>query len=155
MRLAERVAFVVIGRPQQKGSKTPFMTNRKGGRGVALHVRDDNPRARPWASAISADGAAARSGAGLIRGPVAVTLLFYFKRPKGHYGTGRNAGRLRESAPWHMTTTPDVDKLARCAIDALSSSVIGDDAQIIDLRTSKRYGEPERVEITIEEASTT
>lgn len=153
MKLAERVAFDVIGRPQQKGSKRPFMTPRVGG-GVNVHVRDANPNAKPWALAVAAEAALAHRNRELIRGPVAVTLLFYFKRPKGHYGTGRNADRIRESAPWHMTTTPDLDKLARCAIDALSGTVIGDDAQIMELRANKRYGDPERVEITIEEAAT-
>ena len=138
--------FVVLGRPQGKGSKQVMPV--KGPRRFV--VRDANPRARPWAQAVSTVAHEAYHGE-LIRGPVSVSIAFYFARPKGHYGTGRNADALRASAPAQMTTMPDVDKLARCALDALTGIVIRDDAQIVDLHAGKRYGEPERAEITIRE----
>ena len=53
-----------------------------------------------------------------------------------------------------MTTMPDIDKLARCALDALTGIVFRDDAQIVDLHATKRYGEPERAELTIRELIT-
>ena len=34
-----------------------------------------------------------------LEGPLEATLLFYFSRPKHHYGSGRNAGTVKESAP--------------------------------------------------------
>ena len=136
--------FVVLGRPQGKGSKRPIM---QAGR---LRVIDANANARPWALAVSTVAHEAYAGQ-LIHGPVSVAITFYFAHPKGHYGTGRNAGTLRLAAPREMTTTPDVDKLARCALDALTGIVIRDDAQIVDLHAGKRYGEPERAEITIRE----
>ena len=83
--------------------------------------------------------------------PVVVTIGFYFARPRGHYGTGRNASTVRAAAPARMTTMPDVDKLARCALDALTGIVFRDDAQIVDLHAVKRYGEPERAEIMVRE----
>ncbi len=46
---------------------------------------------------------------------------------------------------------PDVDKLARCALDALSGVVIKDDAQVVELYARKRYGEPERLEVAVHE----
>ena len=136
--------FVVLGRPQGKGSKRPIM---QAGR---LRVIDANANARPWAQAVSTVAHEAYHGE-LIRGPVSVAITFHFARPKGHYGTGRNAGTLRLAAPREMMTMPDVDKLARCALDALTGIVIRDDAQIVDLHAGKRYGEPERAEITIRE----
>jgi Holliday junction resolvase RusA-like endonuclease len=113
-------------------------------------VRESNAKARPWAQAISSVAADHHRG-NLLTGPVSVAITFHFAHPKGHYGTGRNAGTLRLAAPREMTTTPDVDKLARCALDALTGIVIRDDAQIVDLHAGKRYGEPERAEITIRE----
>ena len=137
--------FVVLGRPQGKGSKRPIMQA-----GAPALVIDANANARPWALAVSTVAREAYAGQ-LIYGPVSVAITFYFAHPKGHYGTGRNAGALRLAAPREMTTTPDVDKLARCALDALTGIVIRDDAQIVDLHAGKRYGEPERAEITIRE----
>ena len=84
-----------------------------------------------------------------MRGPVAMTFVFYFARPRGHFGIGRNINRLRASAPEHMTTMPDVDKLVRCTLDALVGVLIKDDAQVVNLGAGKRYGEPERAEIRV------
>jgi Holliday junction resolvase RusA-like endonuclease len=146
---ALNVRFVVLGRPQSKGSKEVMPV--KGPR--RFIVRDANPKAKPWAQAISAIAREHHHDL-LINGPVVVTLAFYFARPKGHYGTGRNVGTLRASAPREMTTMPDVDKLARCALDALTGIVFRDDAQIVDLHAGKRYGEPERAEFTVRELET-
>jgi Holliday junction resolvase RusA-like endonuclease len=141
------ISFVVHGRPQQKGSKTSRWAPRKGG-GINVWQVDSNVNARPWANLVT-DAAmrAARDGRiALIRGAVDVELAFYFKRPKGHYGTGRNAGAVKSSAPLSMTTTPDIDKLARCALDALVGVLIADDSLVVELGLSKQYGEPERME---------
>ena len=74
--------------------------------------------------------------------PVSVGILFRLKRPKGHYGTGRNAGVLKPDAPIVPTTKPDVDKLARHVIDVLTGSVWHDDAQVAELSTRKVYAQP-------------
>lgn len=149
---AQIVSFAVYGRPQQKGSKRVFPVRSSQVRDRAPRqdyiVRDDNPRAKPWASTISARAAEAYSGP-LIRSAVGVELAFYFRRPKGHFGTGRNASRIKPGAPVEMITTPDVDKLARCAIDALTGIVIADDSLIVELCARKLYGEPERVEVRV------
>ena len=50
-----------------------------------------------------------------------------------------------------MATMPDVDKLARCALDALVGVLIKDDAQVVALHLGKRYGEPERLEARLRE----
>jgi hypothetical protein len=40
-----------------------------------------------------------------LQGPLEATLVFYFKRPKNHYGSGRNAHILKpavvEAGLWH------------------------------------------------------
>ena len=113
-------------------------------------VRDANEKAGPWALMVSQAARETYHG-DLIRGPVMVRLGFYFARPKGHYGTGRNADRLKPAAPVLMTSMPDVDKLARCALDALMGVVIYDDAQVVHLVAEKGYGEPERLEVGLRE----
>jgi Holliday junction resolvase RusA-like endonuclease len=140
------VRFVVLGRPQQKGSKQVMPV--KGPR--RFIVRESNAKARPWANTVSAVAREHWHG-DLVMGPVVVSVAFYFARPKGHYGTGRNALALRPSAPTQMIVMPDVDKLARCALDALTGIVFRDDAQIVTLHVGKRYGEPERAEILVRE----
>jgi Holliday junction resolvase RusA-like endonuclease len=73
-------------------------------------------------------------------GPVRCTLDFILPRPKEHYRTGQFANLLRKAAPlWHRSK-PDLDKLTRAVLDALTKShAIGDDAQISMLIASKRY----------------
>ena len=141
------VRFTVLGRPQQKGSKQVLPV--KGPRRFV--VRESNIKARPWAMHVAAAALDAHYTTSLITGPVIVAVTFYFARPKGHYGTGRNQQELRRSAPREMTVMPDVDKLARCALDALTGIVFRDDAQIVDLHAAKRYGEPERADFIVRE----
>jgi Holliday junction resolvase RusA-like endonuclease len=147
------LSFVVLGRPQGKGSKRvlPIRGKPKAG-GQSVVLVDSNKNARPWANRVSAAALDAVEATpdqlpALVRGPVAVTFVFYFARPRGHFGVGRNINRLRASAPAHMSTMPDVDKLVRCTLDALVGTLIKDDGQVCALHAGKRYGEPERAEI--------
>lgn len=72
--------------------------------------------------------------------PVHVEMTFTFTRPGSHYGTGRNAGRLRELAPPHFTGMPDLDKISRAGLDALvEAGAIQDDRQVISLVAAKCY----------------
>lgn len=76
--------------------------------------------------------------------PVDLTCVFRLPRPKSHYGTGRNAGVLKASAPAFPTRqgTKDADKLARAVGDALTmAGVWADDAQVCDLRAAKRWAD--------------
>lgn len=51
--------------------------------------------------------------------PISVDLEFRLPRPRSHFGTGRNAGRLRAAAPEEHVRAPDVDNLAKAVLDAL------------------------------------
>src|SRR5207244_637695 len=77
-----------------------------------------------------------------LTGPVVIHFTFYRQRPAAHYGTGRNSGTLKASAPVYPTTRPDALKLARGVEDALTGIVYRDDAQIVEERLFKRYGRP-------------
>lgn len=61
-----------------------------------------------------------------FQGPLTVELRFYLPRPK-------SAPKSRE---W-PTTRPDLDKLARSVLDALTHVCWSDDAQIIELYLNK------------------
>ena len=137
--------FTALGHPQAKGSTRAFIP-RGSNRPITT---DANPRTAPWEVAIATAAHEAANGGRPVDCGVVVTLSFYFQRPRGHYGTGRNAGTLKASAPAAMTTKPDVDKLARAALDALTGVVVADDRQVFALHARKLYGAPERLEAVI------
>jgi crossover junction endodeoxyribonuclease RusA len=110
------VRFFVPGNPVPQGSK------RYVGKGIMV---ESSKELGPWRQAIAFEATKARTENGGLRpgfvGPVRLSLVFWFHRPKGHYGTGRNAGVLKTSAPdWH-SSSPDVDKLVRAVGDALTT----------------------------------
>ena len=83
-------------------------------------------------------------------GPVKVEVSFYLPRPKSHYGTGRNAGVLKESALRYPTGVPDIDKLCRSTLDVLKEGgAYHDDAQVVHLVASKVYVEARATGATI------
>ncbi len=88
----------------------------------------------------------------LLAGPLRVDLYFYFKRPKAHFGTGRNAGILKTTAPTYYTSKPDRDNLDKLVLDSLTGVFWNDDAQVCRGWIQKEYadGRPKTL-IRIEE----
>lgn len=129
----------VVGTPGPQGSK------RHVGKGIMV---ESSAKVKPWRQDVRAAVLEATELATWQQpaGAVAVAVTFYLPRPKGHYGTGRNADTLRPSAPELPAVKPDVDKLVRSTLDAITESgAIRDDAQVADLASHKRYckaGEP-------------
>jgi crossover junction endodeoxyribonuclease RusA len=73
-------------------------------------------------------------------GPIELRLGFDLPRPGAHYGTGRNAGVVKASAPTHPSVMPDLDKLVRCVCDAITDAGLWrDDAQVVSIIAAKRY----------------
>lgn len=132
------VMFYAPGKVETKGSARGFVVN---GRAV---ITNDNPRAKAWAKVIAGEARKAMLGRAPIEGASSVRLDFYIDRPTGHYGTGRNAGKVKASAPVWPAVKPDVDKIARCALDALTSVVIADDARVVSLKARKLYADHAR-----------
>lgn len=132
------LVFTAYGRPQQRGSKTPFLIRKKNGEmatrknGTPLIVTtDDNDKSKAWMACVrSAASEALPPDWELLRGPVVLSVTFCFARPKSHFGTGGNAGKLKKSAPVHHTQTPDLAKLVRALEDAIKGVVWGDDCQV-------------------------
>ena len=140
---AKPIVFTVYGKPEPAGSKRGFAFKRKtGGMGVA--ISDANPKSRDWKNSITHRAREEYHGE-LLDGPLSLSLVFHLPRPKGHFGKRG----LRDSAPRHITTKPDVLKLARAVEDALTGVVWRDDSQIVIETLAKHYGEPARVEIAV------
>ena len=87
-----------------------------------------------------------------LRGPVVVDVCFAMARPKAHYGTGRNSGTVKPSAPVWPVTYPDIDKAARLVCDALTiAGVIEDDVNVVSLSCLKFYDESPHTTIKVGE----
>lgn len=82
---------------------------------------------------------------GVVSGPVELFVHVYFRRPQSHFGAGRNADRLKPSAPRYPTSKQlgDADNLAKAVMDAITDSGVVwiDDAQVTDLHVTKRYAD--------------
>lgn len=137
------VTFSVIGHPQPAGSKTAFK------RGSGVNVVDANPNAKGWQNevAVVAMQAMIDGGVEMFEGPVGIAVVFTLMRPKGHYGSGRNAGVLKDSAPKWPIVKPDSTKLLRGVEDAMTTIVWRDDSQVVEQTVSKVYGSPEGVRV--------
>lgn len=142
------LTFTVPGDPVTQGSMKAFA---RGGRAVVTH--DKGPALNHWRSRVTLEARRAWGRAAPLDGPVAVTLVFRLARPKGHYGTGRNAQRVRPSAPALPHTGLDLDKLARAINDALTQAHIwADDSRVCTMTTHKTYAGPDEqpgVDITV------
>ena len=135
----------VYGEPVPQGSTRAFAV-RKGGRPTGrVVVTGDNSRTKPWRQAI-VDAALPLGAVGPARGPMSVTLVFFLSRPRSHLLTGKStAGQLSPSAPALPIGKPDVDKLTRAVLDALTDAgVWADDAQVAALTGVKLYAETGR-----------
>ncbi|MEU9033834.1 RusA family crossover junction endodeoxyribonuclease [Streptomyces sp. NPDC048352] len=127
--LAPALVVVVRGLPGPQGSKRHV----GGGRMI-----ESSAKVKPWREAVVWAAVAARTrnkGFTKLDGPLAVDMVFTFDRPKGHMGSGRNAGLVRPSAPVRPHVKPDLSKLVRSTEDALTTAgVYGDDALIVEYR---------------------
>jgi crossover junction endodeoxyribonuclease RusA len=131
--------FSVFGVPQPQGSSKAFMP--KGARYPT--VTSDNVNLKGWRHLVASAAQQHAPSTGLIAEPVRVTLWFELVRP-------RSLPKKRA----HHTTKPDVDKLARGILDALTGILLRDDSQVVELLAQKRYagaGLPPGVRVRIEQ----
>lgn len=146
---ALRFSCTVFGKPQPAGSKRGFVNPRTGG----VIITDANKNAKSWQQEVASAAIMTKSlipfDEPIETGPLSLVLSFFVTRPKGHYGTGRNKGRVRDSAPGLPAVKPDLTKLVRAVEDALTGVVWRDDAQIVFQTVGKFYGLPERCEIKV------
>lgn len=63
----------------------------------------------------------------------------WHSRPRAHYGTGKNADKLKPNAPAFKISRPDFDNYVKIVADALNQVAYHDDAQIVSAVVEKRY----------------
>lgn len=71
--------------------------------------------------------------------PLLLDVSFYFERPASHFGTGRNAGKLKPSAPPEPISRPDLSNLVKLVEDALNENAFKDDSRIVRTTAAKRF----------------
>lgn len=140
------VAFDVLGTPAPKGSSRP-MLNRKTG--IAFSFAGGSPvterKIKAWSTAVremSLETIGERAEPVYVREPLSVEIVFRMVRPMGHWGKGRNAGRISDKAPIAPMGKPDIDKLVRTTLDAMTGLVFDDDSRIARLVATKEWAMP-------------
>lgn len=127
--------FRAIGIPQPKGSIQMFRTRR----GKAI-LTSTTRELKPWASNIALS--ALNAGVTVVeKGPVRVHVEFVLPRPRS----------TRKSTVW-QACRPDLDKLLRAVLDALTNVAWRDDGQVSIVQAVKRYtrsGEPPGATVSI------
>ena len=77
-----------------------------------------------------------------LTGALKLECEFVFERPKSHFGTGRNAGKLKASSPLLCDkVSSDCDNIEKFCMDSLNRYVYVDDRQIVKLSSEKRWAE--------------
>jgi len=84
-----------------------------------------------------------------FRGPIALDVTCYFPRPKSHYGTGKNANRLKDSAPTFHASAPDADNILKFIGDSLNGIFWCDDKQIVSAAIRKLYSPRSGIQVYI------
>lgn len=135
--------FFVAGVPAPQGSKRAFR-NKFSGR---IQQIENSTRVAPWRSDVRDAALAAMGDILPLAGAVEVALRFVFARPKTHLSA---SGTVKASAPEHMAAGPDVDKLARAVLDAMTSIVFEDDRQVVGLAAAKGYGDRPGVHVRVQ-----
>ena len=143
--MAERYEFFIEGKSEPGGSKRAFPL--PNGR---FNIVDANPNVKSYRRDV-ADSARIAVGEPKLITALRMIFIFVRVRPKFHYGTGKNAGVLKDSAPRYPTTKPDSTKLTRSTEDALTGILWKDDPQVVDQIICKRYGEVPGVHVIVEE----
>ena len=140
------ISFDVLGTPGAKGSARAFINKRTGRAFVAPGgAKSTEAKIANWNSAIRES---ARRVVGDVTAPpfvdqaLVVVITFRLARPAGHWATGKHAGQLKPSAPSYPRGKPDIDKLARSTLDAMTGIVFDDDSRIARLVLEKQYARP-------------
>lgn len=130
--------FVVYCHPEPQGSSRGFVGKGKNGKPRAI-ITSDNAKLKPFRQAVAQSVAAELSQVAPVAEkhvPVGLRLDFFFEKPP--------------SVPKKRlfpVVKPDLDKLCRSTLDALTGILFADDSQVVKVDMEKHYGTPERIEI--------
>lgn len=132
--MPKQLVVVVHGTPAPQGSKRHV----GGGRMV-----EQSPRLAPWRAVVTqaAVQELARSDWHADpQAPLQLYAVFTIARPASHWRTGKFSHLLRDSAPRQPNSRPDIDKLLRSTMDALTDAgAMTDDARVCQVWAAKSY----------------
>ena len=118
------IRFSVVGVPVTQGSAKAIIHKTTG---RAVLIQENHKGLRAWRGAIRRAAETVAGGQKApAQTPVWVTVSFRLPRPA-------SVKRIRPSVK------PDLDKLARAGLDALSGVLFDDDGQVVSLKVSKQY----------------
>jgi len=138
------LGFEVLGNPTPQKRHRHFSRLGKSGK---MFSGSYDPSTESKESFISI--AHAFAPAEVLEGPLRVDITFYIARPKSHYGTGKKASVLKETAPsWH-DKKPDKDKLEKLVLDAMKGVFWKDDGQVSAGIILKLYSDKPRTSVII------
>lgn len=154
-----QLTFDVLAHPAPQGSK------RHVGHGVMVEV---SKYLQPWrkavdtaareaiekANAADADEAARAAMANAedvldtegpyvpkfpLQGPCVLTATFFIDRPLSHYRSGPYKHMLRDNAPPYPARRPDLDKLLRSTMDAMTTAGVWRDDGLVHIIHARKH----------------
>jgi len=125
VRSEQLICFQVHGLPVPQGSTRSWVVN---GRPI---ITSSAKGLSTWRRLV-ADVAQRFAPEEPWEGPVGIDLHFGLPKPK-------SAPKRKRVWP---DKRPDLDKLTRAVLDALTYVVFADDSQVVDIRATKEYGAP-------------
>lgn len=143
----ETLTFFVRGKPVPKGSMNGRVVHSRGRRYAQVYDQQGKDL-KTWQEAIKWAAIAQRRRLADKEGRQAykIRLLFQFHRPQSHTNAkGKPTADFRPSP----TVKPDIDKLTRAVLDALSGTIYKDDSQVTAIAARKVYDSQEGVWIQI------
>jgi Holliday junction resolvase RusA-like endonuclease len=140
--MKQGLRFTIYCTPVPQGSKRGWVIPGKNGGKPRAIISDDNTKTVPYRQAVTQtivhdmQQHRLESPWAIKHVPVKLSLQFYFSKPP-----------TAKKSRFCPSVKPDIDKLIRSTMDAMTGTIFKDDAQVVELQTSKHYGVPERVEI--------
>jgi len=132
------IQFFVAGIPQQQGSSRAFIP--KGWNRAV--ITSDNPKLKGWRQVVAGVAQEHRPVV-LIEGGVEISLIFHMPKPTS----------LAKKGFTLHTKRPDLDKLIRGILDALTGVIWKDDSQVWHVEAMKRYSDSPGVEVKVADAT--
>lgn len=112
------ISFFALGEPKGQPRQRHRLVKTRDGREF-VHGFDPGD-ADDWKASIRRAAAPYVTGEPLdLHCPCRVDITFLFPRPDGHFGTGKNAGKLKASAPVVHKAKPDRDNCDKAVLDTL------------------------------------
>ena len=141
----EIARFTVQGDPKPGGSKS-YKGMSKAGKAIIVDACKGN---KSWRESVKWAGFEAYQGELIRNTAIQLEITFLKTRPQSHFGSGRNADKLKASAPSKPLTRPDATKLTRSTEDALTGVIWYDDSLITDQHIYRRYADRPGAEIVV------